>query len=72
MKNTDELSGGNVQSLLLSAFYEVDQERRDCGRVRFEQQVTCVQDVRFHPGQVLHPGQRLGNIEECIVPPPQH
>jgi hypothetical protein len=34
--------------------------------------MAAVQDVSFHPGQIFHPGKRLGELEEGIVSTPHH
>jgi hypothetical protein len=40
--------------------------------MRLKQEMPTVQDVRFHAWEVLHPGERFGDVEEGVVAAPDH
>jgi hypothetical protein len=58
---------------LLCSLDELDHEGGECWfGVVLKQEMSAVENMRLHARQVLHPGQRFGDIDIGVVTAPQH
>jgi len=56
----------------LASTHEFDDQFRAIHGVGLEKKMRAVENVRFHPRQILQPGEDLSAVEEAVVPSPQH
>ena len=71
----DKLAGalsGKRRGLFLRSLDEFQHEAECWFGVRLKQEMPAVENMSLHARQILHPGQRFGDIEEWVVTAPQH
>src|SRR5918999_1192467 len=70
--SSQAFSSGKLRESLLCSLDEIHHEGERRFRMRLKQEMPTVQDVPFHAWEVLHPGERFGDVEEGVVAAPEH